>query len=85
MSEQTHDSYMAAHVSEALAQDPRVGELGIRVEINGGVVMVKGVVQTEERREAIEHVIRELLPDKEIHNRVVVEDVREAGEPEVLT
>jgi osmotically-inducible protein OsmY len=78
------DAYTAAHVHEALAQDPRVGELGIGVEISDGLVTLQGVVPTEERREAIEDVVRELLPEHEIRNRVSVEELREAGEPEVI-
>lgn len=83
MSEQP-DAYTAAHVQEALAQDGRVGELGIAVEISDRMVTLQGVVPTEERRDAIEQVVRELLPDHEIRNRVVVEEMRDAGDPEVI-
>lgn len=78
------DTYTAAHVHEALARDPRVGELGIAVEVSGGMVTVQGVVPTEERRTAIEEVVTELLPDHVIRNRVSVEEVQAAGEPEVI-
>jgi osmotically-inducible protein OsmY len=78
------DVYTAAHVGEALAQDPRVGELGIGVDIADHIVTLQGVVPTEERRDAIEQVVRELLPGHEIRNRIAVEELREAGEPEVI-
>ena len=78
------DAYTGAHVQEALARDGRVGELGIGVEISGAMVTVQGIVPTAERRAAIEEVVRELLPDHEIRNRVVVEEMRDAGEPEVI-
>jgi hypothetical protein len=84
MSDQQPDAYTAAHVQEALARDGRVGELGIGVEISDGMVVVQGVVPTEERRRAIEEVLGELLPDHEVRNRIVVEPIREAGEPEVI-
>ena len=84
MSDTQPDAYTAAHVQEALARDGRVGELGIAVEISDGMVIVQGVVPTEERRTAIEEVVGELLPDHEIRNRIVVEPIRGAGEPEVI-
>lgn len=84
MSDQQPDVYTSAHVQEALARDGRVGELGIAVEVSDGMVVVQGVVPTEERRAAIEEVIGELLPGHEIRNRIVVEPIRGAGEPEVI-
>ena len=81
---ETPDTYTAEHVQEALAQDGRVGELGILVEISDGMVTLQGIVPTGERREAIEIVVREMLPDHEIRNRVVVEEMRDGGEPEVI-
>ena len=83
MSEQAN-AYTAAHVQEALARDGRVGELGIAVDIADGMVVVQGVVPTEERRDAIEEVIREMLPDHEIRNRIAVESIRDGGELEVI-
>jgi hypothetical protein len=83
MSEQTN-AYTAAHVQEALARDGRVGELGIAVDISDGMIVVQGVVPTEERRAAIEEVISEMLPEHEIRNRIVVEPIRDGGEPEVI-
>ncbi|MGH2794785.1 MAG: BON domain-containing protein [Actinomycetota bacterium] len=83
MSDQPN-AYTAAHVQEALARDGRVGELGIAVDISDGMVVVQGVVPTEERRAAIEEVLGELLPEHEVRNRIVVEPIRDAGEPEVI-
>lgn len=84
MSEQP-DAYTAAHVQEALARDGRVGELGVAVDISDHMVTVQGIVPTEERRAAIEEVVGELLPDHEIRNRIVVEEIRDAGEAEVIS
>ena len=83
MSDDTN-AYTAAHVQEALARDGRVGELGIAVEIADGMVVVQGVVPTEERRAAIEVVLGELLPEHEVRNRIIVEPIRDGGEPEVI-
>ena len=83
MSDQPN-AYTAAHVQEALARDGRVGELGIAVDISDGMIVVQGVVPTEERRAAIEEVIGEMLPDHEIRNRIVVEPIRDGGAPEVI-
>ena len=83
MSDDTN-AYTAAHVQEALARDGRVGELGIAVEISDGMVSVQGVVPTEERRAAIEEVLGELLPEHEVRNRIIVEPIRDGGEPEVI-
>jgi osmotically-inducible protein OsmY len=78
------DAYTAAHVHEALATDGRVGELGITVDVSDGMVTLQGIVPTEERRDAIEQVVVEMLPGYEVRNRINVEEVRPAGEPEVI-
>ena len=78
------DPYVEAHLAEALATDPRVGELGLTLRIDGGVVRVEGVVPTPQRRDAIETVIRERLPEAEVDNRIVVEELSPGGDPEVV-
>ena len=52
------DPYLAEHVREALAQDPRVGELGLNVEIIGETVVLRGTLTSPERREAASHIAR---------------------------
>jgi hypothetical protein len=78
------DPYVEAHLVEELATDPRVGELGLGVHLNGPVVVLEGIVPTAERRDAAEAVVRERLPDLQIDNRIVVENLAPGGEPEVL-
>ena len=56
MAERT-DDYIAAHVQEALARDPRVNEPELEVQVVNRRVFVTGVVPTNERREAIEAVV----------------------------
>ena len=64
--------YLAQHLRDALAHDPRVAELGISVTVGPGEIHLSGEVTTEERRDAIATVSRELLPDHQIRNQVTV-------------
>jgi len=66
--------YLIQRVREALAHDPRVGELELRVKMVGNKVFVGGTVPTEERRRAVGEVVGEVLPDFEIHNETGVID-----------
>lgn len=78
--EQTTDEpvrYLVERVREALAHDPRVTALDIRVTIKDGRVFLAGRVATPERREAIGDVVREVLPGYEVHNHTVVGDYPE--------
>jgi hypothetical protein len=78
-------SYVVAHVREALARDGRVNELNVDVTVAGRGVFLTGEVATEERRRAITDVVRELIPEYEIHNETSVALVAEPGEPEHLS
>ncbi|MFN2526464.1 MAG: BON domain-containing protein [Actinomycetota bacterium] len=77
--------YVVAHVREALAQDPRVNDLNIQVNIAGKKLFLTGNVPTDERCQTIASVVRELLPDYEIHNEVTVQSFGETGEMEKLS
>jgi osmotically-inducible protein OsmY len=72
--------YVVAKVSEALAHDPRVGELDVHVKVVGQQVFLTGSVSTAPRHELIGRVVEELLPDHQVHNEVVV--TTSEGEPE---
>ena len=72
--------YVVAKVSEALAHDPRVGELDVQVKVVGHQVFLTGSVSTVPRHELIGRVVEELLPDHQVHNEVVV--TTSEGEPE---
>jgi osmotically-inducible protein OsmY len=69
-----HPEYIKGSLQDQLARDPRVGELELDVEVSGRTVVVKGVVYTRERREAVTTVVREALPGMEVDNRVEVSD-----------
>ncbi|HEX9969195.1 MAG TPA: hypothetical protein VGB03_03580 [Acidimicrobiales bacterium] len=84
--EQTAPSdYLVGHVEEALACDPRVNEQGLHVAIAAGKVFVTGTVSTRERFDAVAEVVRELLPDFDLHNEATVADYPELGEEEHLS
>jgi osmotically-inducible protein OsmY len=81
VAEQEPVHYLVAHVRDALAQDPRVSELELKVKIAGSKVFVTGTVPTEERREAVADVVAETLPEFEVQNQTTVESLD--GEPGV--
>ncbi|MEO3808419.1 BON domain-containing protein [Sphaerisporangium sp. B11E5] len=81
-----HDAphYVAARVQRALAEDDRTNELGIRVDIRGDQLYLRGAVECEERRRLVATVAGETAPGLKVHNEVTVMDVREPGEEESL-
>ena len=76
--------YLAARIQEALAQDSRVGELGIHVEVDENEVRVSGVVSTPERQDAIREVVLEIAKGYRITNATSVITVHPHTEAEVL-
>jgi hypothetical protein len=79
-----HPEYVVGHIEEALARDPRVGELEISVRVTGRVVELTGTVTTPERQEAISEVVRTLLPDYEVRNMTTVGPFPEKHDKERL-
>jgi osmotically-inducible protein OsmY len=75
--------YLIQRVREALAHDPRVGELELRVKMVGEKVFVTGTVPTDERRRAVADVVQEVLPDVEVHNETTVTVMTEADQEEL--
>ena len=76
--------YLAAKIQEALAQDPRVGELGIRVEVHAGEIRLSGDVSTQERHEAVENVVSEIAKGYRVTNATSVTTVEPKAEAEVV-
>lgn len=64
--------YVAERVKQALAQDPRVGELGLEVDVAEEEVVVSGEVTTAQRRESVREIVHKLVPDHEVRNEVHV-------------
>jgi len=77
--------YLIAHVHEALARDPRVSELELQVAVVAGRIHVTGAVSTDERRAAVDEVIRECCGDLEVENRTTVARYPQAQHEERVT
>jgi osmotically-inducible protein OsmY len=84
MTETQVDSYVIEQVRAALARDPRVNELGITVTLVERKVFLRGTVSTAERQEQITVVVREILPDYDVHNDVRVDEPATPLPPEKL-
>ena len=69
--------YLAQGLRDAVAADPRTGELGLEVVVVGEALIVRGVVGSEERRVAIAAVAEEAVPGVEVRNETVVKEVHE--------
>ena len=75
--------HLVARIRRALAEDPRVGELGVTVSLTEEAVILSGRVATEERRRAAAAVAAELAPGLAVKNQIDLEDVRDApSDPE---
>ena len=70
--------YLIARVSEALAEDPRVSEVELDIDVEDGTVVIRGSVPTEERRRGVDDVMEERFPELDARNEVTV---LEAPEP----
>jgi hypothetical protein len=81
---QTPHVYRQEELRQALAVDPRVNEPELEVTIADGRVIVAGVVPTEERRAAVEVVLRERCGDLVIDNHTTVKHFPPAEEEESL-
>jgi len=81
-----HDApqYAAMRLQQALAEDPRTAELGIKVTVRPGEVFLRGEVMTEERRDRLAEVVAEHAPDLRIHNEVRLADCTEPTGEETL-
>jgi osmotically-inducible protein OsmY len=77
--------YVVGRLREALATDPRVNEMDLQVQVSGRKVFITGNVQTQERKEQISHVAREMCPEHEVHNQTTVREYPEMEEVEELT
>jgi osmotically-inducible protein OsmY len=67
----TAEQYLSARLRQALAEDPRTTELGVRVTVRGDNVLLSGDVASPERRAALEAVIHDVAPEL-----TVIDDVK---------
>lgn len=77
--------YVAERVRAALADDPAVNDLGVKVRIVEKKVFLTGSVATVERHDRIGTIVREMLPDYDVRNDVTVEEIGKAVKPEPLS
>jgi hypothetical protein len=77
--------YLVEVISEALAADPEVAELGVHARVAGTEVYLQGQVATEHRRERVGRLVADLLPDHHVHNDLKVVDVAPDADEEALT
>jgi osmotically-inducible protein OsmY len=76
--------YTAARIQRRIAEDDRVAELGIHVDVRGDEVFLRGQVGTEERRRLIGVVAREGARGLRFHNEINVVEVRDPTDEEQL-
>jgi osmotically-inducible protein OsmY len=74
--------YVAARIKRKLAEDERVGELGIHVDVRGEEAFLRGQVNSQERRRQIAEVAQEGEPGLHFHNEINVVEMRDATEEE---
>jgi osmotically-inducible protein OsmY len=79
------DPYLLGRIQEALARDPRLGELELDVRVVGARVFLSGRVVTEERSRAAVEVVREVAPDHEVSNQLTVVSEPGPGSEETLS
>jgi hypothetical protein len=79
------ETYLVAHIREALARDPRTNELHVDVTVSGGRLFLTGPVTTDEHRKAVGEVVAEVAPDYEVCNETTVAAVREPHGAEDLS
>lgn len=68
----TRDPYLLEKLRRAIAEDPRVGEPAVRVFGAGGRIWLEGTVLSEERKQAAEELVHEIVPGVEVKNELDV-------------
>jgi len=76
--------YLVAKIQGALADDPRVNMLDIRIMVIQNRVHLIGEVMSEERRMAATDVVSAVAPGIEVRNELRILDVSLPAEPEVI-
>lgn len=77
-----HQSYGIAHLRERLAEDSRTNELDIQIDQDEGKILLRGEVQLEDRKRAVEQIARETFPNSSIENQIRVTQYTEPMETE---
>lgn len=77
-------TYLSAKLEAALAQDERTGTLDVDISLDHEWVRAQGVVFTQSQRQAVEDIVKELVPDRSFQNDIQLLDDSLPGESEVL-
>ncbi|HVL64171.1 MAG TPA: nucleotidyltransferase [Actinomycetota bacterium] len=78
------EGYLAARAKEALIHDERVGEPSLDITCEDGTIVVRGALPAEDRRRAVEDVLRERFPDAQVRNETTVAGGSEPADTERL-
>lgn len=73
-----NEGYLGAHLEEALAEDGRVAEQGLHVQVSGDQVVVSGTVSDPARKQAVADVLADLIGPRRL---VDLTDVAGHGPP----
>ena len=76
--------YLVGQIQQALAADPRVSMLDVKVMVCGGKIHLTGEIATEERRQAISEVVAAMMPDHEVRNELTIIELNLPHRPEVI-
>ncbi len=76
--------YLVGKLQEALAADPRVNTLDIRVVVTGGKLHLTGEVPTEARRAAVNAIAAEVLPGIPVRNELSLLELHGGAQPEAI-
>lgn len=72
-------------VEQAIANDARTNELGVRIECIDRRVVVRGEVASDKRRDAVLTVVHEQLPEAQVIDRLRLSDATQPpGRTEVV-
>jgi len=75
--------YAVAHLREKLASDCRTSELDIQIEHSGdNKILLRGEVTIPERRQTVEDLAKELIPECQIENQIRILKIDESGQVE---
>lgn len=76
------DPYLAEHLREALARDPRVSGLGVGVAITAEAVVLTGALASPQQQQAAVAVVRELFPRYAVRDETTLADLPEPTDAE---
>jgi len=76
--------YLATKLEHALATDPRINALDVKVRIRGDKIHLTGEIPTEERRAFATEVVTELALGIEVLNELTVVELNPAVPAEAI-